>query len=391
MMRENDLIDRLQQDIAIPAIVQERADFALKQIKSERTHKTMKRKNRKWKAIWIPIVAAILALGTTVCAAMYIQWSKGLETRLQVTEEQKQSLEEKEIAAPVNDNVTEQGITVTALQTIVDSRFAYLAFQVDGYDVEEGMQPDFEYMTIKIDGDDEYEYNLLMGSFFNGLQMDDQGNFIYLDGSPAKETADGRVIEKYADENGSMEYTMLLMTARDGDSFIGKPLHLEFHNLGTIDKAEFSPDIEGTWTFDFTLCGSDEVRSCELSEALGDSGASVVKAEISPISLHVTYDMPLQETEIDGVNENGDAVKSTTFVEAPYLTGVRLKDGTLLTGITGGGVEGYPDGNEKFYQAVFATRSIIEPDQVDALLFIKSYPEGKEPITEENLYIVPVK
>ena len=68
-------------------------------------------------------------------------------------------------------------------------------------------------------------------------------------------------------------------------------------------------------TFDFTLQGSDKVRTCKLSETLGDSGATVIEAEISPISLHVTYDMPLQMTEIDGVDENGQAIKSSTFVE----------------------------------------------------------------------------
>lgn len=388
-MSEKDLIAKLQQNIAIPDIVQESANDTLQQIQSERIYKTMHNTSRKWKTIWLPIAAAVLALGTTVCAAVYVQWSTGLETRLQITEEQKQTLEETQIAAPVNDSVTEQNITVTAMQTIVDSHFAYLAFQVDGYTAEKGVQPDFEYMTIKIDGGD--EYNLLMGSFFDGLQLDDHGNFTYLDGSPAEEAANGSVIGRYIDENGSMEYTMLLMTADDKDSFIGKSLHLELHNLGTVYKAAFTPDIDATWTFDFTLQGSDKVRTCKLSETLGDSGATVIEAEISPISLHVTYAMPLQMTDIDGVDENGQAIKSSTFVEAPYLTGVRLKDGTLMTGLTGGGSEGYPNGNQELYQAIFATRSIIEPEQVDALLFIKSYPEDDTPLAEENLYIVPIE
>lgn len=388
-MSEKDIIIKLQQNIAIPDIVQEKATLTLQQIQSERTHKTMQKGNRKWKTIWLPIAAAVLVLGTTVCAAVYAQWSKGLETRLQITEEQKETLEETQVAAPVNDSVTEQNITVTAMQTIVDSHFAYLAFKVDGYNVAEGVQPDFESMTIEIGGNN--EYNLLMGHFFDGLQLDNSGNFTYLDGSPAKETANGSIIGRYMDESGSMEYTMLLMTVNDEDSFVGKPLHLELHNLGTVDKAVFTPDISATWAFDFTLQGSNQIRACKLSEALGGSGATVTHAEISPISLYVTYDMPLQMTEIDGVDENGKAINSSTFVEAPHLTGVRLKDGTLLTGITDGGSEGYSDDSTELYQAVFATRSIIEPEQVDALLFIKSYPKGNTPLTEDNLYIVPVE
>lgn len=388
-MNEKDLIVKLQQNIAIPDIVQEKTNFTLQQIQSERTHKTMERRNRKWKTIWLPIAAAVLTLGTTVCAAVYVQWSRGLETQLQVTEEQKQMLEEEQITAPLDDSVTENGITVTALQTIVDSRFAYLVFKVDGYVVEDGVQPDFEYTTFTVNGRNDYD--LLMGHFFDGLQIDDNKKFFYTDGSPAIENADGSIVRKYVDENGSMEYMMLLMSPDENESFIGKSLRLKFYNLGTVDKAAFTPDIDATWTFDFTLQGSDKVRNCKLSETLGDSGATVIEAEISPISLHVTYDMPYKRTAIDSIDENGQASKSYTFLNAPYLTGVRLKDGTLLTGLTGGGWEGYSDGNDKLYQAVFATHSIIEPEQVDALLFIKSYPEGDAPLTEENLYIVPVE
>ena len=32
----------------------------------------------------------------------------------------------------------------------------------------------------------------------------------------------------------------------------------------------------------------------------------------------------------------------------------------------------------------------IDPNEVDSLLFVKSYPEGEEPLQEENLYIVPI-
>lgn len=410
MMRERMPIDQLRQDIEIPDIVRERANLAFQQIQAEGAQMTMRderTRNRsgmnevgkekrgsgktghgKWKAAWIP-AAAVLVLGSSVCAAAYMQWSRGLETNLQATQQQKQMLEEQQVATSLHDSATEKGITVTAMQTIIDSRFAYLAFQVEGYHVEEGVQPAFEHMNIEIGGDQ--DCNLLMGHFFNGLRLDENGKFTYVDGSPAKENTNGSIIGKYMDENGTMEYTMLLAKTDEPGYFAGKPIHLEFCNLGTVDKAAFTPDIDATWTFDFILQGSDKVRACSLSEKLGDSGATVVAAEISPISLYVAYDMPLQMKAIDGVNEYGQVIQSTTFVEAPRLTGVRLKDGTLLTGITHGGSEGYMGGDESLYQAAFATGSIIDPEQVNALLFVKSEPEGKNALTEENLYIVPIQ
>lgn len=132
------------------------------------------------------------------------------------------------------------------------------------------------------------------------------------------------------------------MTNRKGDSFIGKPIHIEVKNLGTVSKAAYTPDIDATWTFDFTLEASKQVRTVELSQPLGDSGATVTKAEISPISFYVEYHFPLQKVSIDNaMDSDGNAIQTTTFAEAPRITGVRLKDGTQLTGITQGGSEGY--------------------------------------------------
>lgn len=389
-MRNNNTIESLQRDIVIPDIVQQKANLAFAQIKNERTHtyrKPVKRIRRK--AVWASIAAATLMLGAmSVCAATYFHWGKGMEENLHATEAQKQFLEEKQIASPVYNSATDNGITVTILQTITDNRFTYLSFKVEGYELEENLQPDFESMKLEIDGS--YDFNVFMSRFSDGLRLDENKNFTYPDGSPAKENPDGSIIPKYTSEDGSMEYMMLLMVADDSESFIGKPVHLELHNLGSVEHAAFSPKLEGDWTFDFTLGGADEVRYCELSEVLDGSGSTVVEAEISPISLHVAYDMPLQETAIDAVDENGGIFQTTTFKEAPRLTGVRLKDGTMLTGITNGGSEGYSDDNKDIYHSYYATSYIIDPEQVDALLFIKSTPDSDTPLTEDNLYIVPL-
>ncbi|MDE6606534.1 MAG: DUF4179 domain-containing protein [Lachnospiraceae bacterium] len=390
-MRNNNTIENLQREIVIPEIVQQKANLAFAQIKNEYAHTYRKPVKRiKRKAVWASISAAALMLGAmSVYATTYFHWGGGIEEHLHAAESQKQFLEEKQIASPVYSSVTDNGITVTMLQTITDNRFTYLSFKVEGYEPEEGIQPAFEYKTIEIDGD--HSFSIFMSEFSDGLRLDENRNFTYLDGSPAKENLDGSIISKYIAEDGSMEYMMLLMSVNDSESLIGKPVHLEFHNLGSVKHAEFSPELEGSWVFDFTLGGSDEVRSCELSEILGNSGSTVIEAEISPISLHVAYHMPLQEVPIDGVDENGNAIQSSTFKEAPKLTGVRLKDGTMLTEITGGGgSEGYSDGNNDIYHADYATNCIIDPTQVDALLFIKSIPDGDTPLTEENLYIVPL-
>jgi hypothetical protein len=99
----------------------------------------------------------------------------------------------------------------------------------------------------------------------------------------------------------------------------------------------------------------------------------VLEAEISPISFRITYDFPKQEE-----------------AEPPYFTGVQLKDGTIYTGINGAGYERYSNENPNVYESTGAFTRIIDVDQIENLLFIRSYPEGAQTLTEENLYFVPI-
>lgn len=411
-MREKDIMEKMQSEVIIPDVVQERAELAFEKIrKKEGKVMKMRSKKRRWKTMWIAVAAAVFVLGTmTVCAA-YLHWSRGLEAGFDATDEQKQLLEEEQYTAPLNNessgngengnsgrdngnsggnsgdsenSVTVQGVTITPQQSIVDSRFAWLSFKVEGYDLEEGKEPCFQYTTVTVEGDEEAVISYY-GSFYNGIHSDEEGRPVYEDGSPA----DGEI---FVSDDGSMEYIITVDATQYGENgLIGKNVHVEFTDLGTAYKAEYFPDLEAVWAFDFTLKGSDKVRKLNLSEQLGDSGATVIYAEISPVSIYINYDFPLQEEAIEGINENGEAITSTTFVEAPSVVGVRLKNGTLLPYITNGGVEGYLDESHEVYTCSYALDRILDTDQVDALLFLKNSPSGEGGLTEDDLYIVPIR
>lgn len=387
MMRRNETIECLQKDIVIPDIVQQKADLAFARIRDERTQTGHKPAGRiRKRTVGAFAAAAVLMLGTMgVFAAAYFPWGRGMTEELRTTESQKQFLEGTQMVNPVYESAVESDITITALHTITDGRFARLSFQVEGYELEEGACPWFEQVVIEIDGGN--VYSQLGGGFFDGFR---RGSDTYVDGTPIETRSDGSLVPRYRDEDGSMEYDMLLMT--EADSFIEKTIHVEFHNLGIYDTAnhQFVPGVEGSWAFDFNLNGSDQVKSYEMAEELEGSGAAVTHAEISPISLTVTYEMPRQMIESEAVDENGVVSKYTTTARPPRIIGVRLKDGTLLTDIADGGGEGYCGLTTNTYQASFATGYIIDPEQVDALLFIKADTEGDAPFTEENLYIIPL-
>ena len=446
-MTEKNVINMMQQDIRIPDIVQRKADIAFEKIMAEskeageedkegmkmgktaaktgtvkaenRRRKTekwegikwegikgeengrksaikkgVKGKNpktrgsgkRKWKTMWVAVAAAVFVLGTTVCAA-YMRWTKGLERQFEATEEEKVFLEEQEIAAPASGSATVGNVTVTAQQSIVDKQFAHLSFRVEGYSLDEGEEPGFEYTSIDINGKS-VSWN---GRFYNGIEQGEDGKSYYADGSEVEETPDGARIERFVDENGNMEFMVDLLSSGDGEDFIGKTLHVCFRNLGTVEKAAFVPDLEGVWEFDVELKGSDERKNFTLSEELGDSGATVTYAEISPISIAVTYQFAAEEIEMPAVDQDGNAYMAKDYDEPPMISGVRLKDGTYLTGLFGGGKSGWEDLEKGIYRSVISTNRIIDTSQVDALLFIKSYPEQDVDLSEENLYIVPVE
>ena len=91
------------------------------------------------------------------------------------------------------------------------------------------------------------------------------------------------------------------------------------------------------------------------------------------------------------MDENGEESVHTTFKEAPSFTGVRLKDGTIYTGISGAGVTWYESEDSEQYRDISALQRVIDVDQVESLLFVKSYPEGAQMLGEDNLYFVPVE
>ena len=380
-MEEKEIIEKMQQSIVIPNIVQEKADYAFQRIYKAKNKVTrMHSWKRKWKMIWIAAAAVTVALGTTICAAAYIHLNSGLEAEFFMTQEKRQFLEEQEYMSHITNGdempsgVTAGGVTITPLQMISDSRFAWLSFKVEGYDLEKGVQPNFYSMSTVVDGNNQALVNSY-AEFYKGRDYDGS-LFFYEGGAPEKET-NGSHIENYVDEEGNLEYIIQIDGSRYEKGLIGSSVHVTLQDLGTWDYGEFSENLKAVWEFDIELKGSDEVRKVALSEPLGDSGATVVYAEISPISFYVQYDI------------------SEVSAKAPEFIGVRLKDGTYMMYIADCGVVGYRNESENVYVAARASVRVIDTSQVDALLFLKDLPKtqynGEYEWIEENLYIVPIE
>lgn len=374
-MKKNKAMYTLQQDVKIPDIVETKASQTFARIQREaRTgnekiivyDKKIRSPKKKYAVL---AMTAVLAVGTVSVYAAYINWSQGLKEELQITQEQQESLQENGMAAFADASVTDAGITVSALQSITDNYYTYLSFKVEGYHLEDGKQPDFENVSVTVDGKQDFSSG---SSFYSGIVSDNDGMAVYTDGSALETTEDGKIIEHYVMDDGSMEYHMVLAKGDEKGYFIGKKLHVEFENLGTVAKAEYFSDITGKWELDMTLGGADTSTIIQTGEQLGDTGLTLTSVELSPISIRAAYD--------------GTAVDQEA--EIPMITGLVFRDGTRIEGIYGGPGSEVTEGSQHITS--FALDRVINPDQVVAVLIPKNL-EGSAEGQDTDYYQVAIQ
>lgn len=128
------------------------------------------------------------------------------------------------------------------------------------------------------------------------------------------------------------------------------------------------------------------------------------EVEISPISMSVTYSLPRNKKTEIGYSEDvitaedgSESYVSSPFLheyyeEPPYVTGVRMKDGTVILGINvGPGSSGYTDETGDIWIHRFGTGKILAPEEISAVLFInRDTLTDDDDITEENCIEVPL-
>ena len=434
-----DMIRILQEEVEIPQIVQRKADAAFRQIRieaavgrkteqketgqtagqskaedggtyrSEKRRDTDMRRDKKEDTaqrrtgrrtqknphhIWqIGAAAACLTVVLGVGVAAYSSWSRNMEKGMQATPEQLEQLESEQHLKTDGQSVTDQGVTVTAKEILVDKNFAWLSFEVAGFTPEDGKQPGFAVASVTgKDDESPLEGSGSIGNgFYDGLISGMDGRAQYDDGTPYETEADGSIVMHYVNEDGTMEYRISMMASKDG-SFIGKELHVELQGLGVYEEEKASDvavKVDGDWAFDLTLPGSDQAQTFELNAELSGSGATVSKVVLTPLSATISYDFPYEEETEIGTNENGEETISHTFAEPPYFLGFRMKDGSDIYAM-GGGSSGYEDENKEVYQVVESYERVVDVNQIESLLFKKSSPQEERALTDEEMYIVPL-
>lgn len=385
-------VDILLQDIEVPDIVQEKARNAFAQINMESKGENVKdNKNKKAHPFWrtkaaAVVVAAVVGGGSmTALAAACIHWSDGMKGKMHVTEEQMLELQNGEdtpLSFPSATD-TQGNITISTAQCLLDENTVRVAFYVDGYELQEGEEPRLESLSILLDGEPANNYEW---SFYTGIEWDENGNPMMADGSAVKET-ETEIIPNYKTADGRMEIDVI-MSPVDGNgkaikNLAGKEITVQMENFG---------ETTGTWTLEWTLEGTGTVVEKELNGVLGNSGATVTKVSLSPMSVKVCYDFAMQEITETIIDENGKETEAVDYAEPPQFVGFKMTDGTVYTAITDGGTFGYEDMDSSLYVAEFGLSRIVNPEEVQSLLFLKDgTASGEQEITEEQCYVVDIK
>lgn len=347
------------------------------------------------KKVFVAILAACLALFMLTGAAVYTRWSKSAQNRYNPSQEIKEQAQKSGLSVMLEKteksknpdavmSATDQGVTITAVQSIVDNYRAEITFRIEGLTLPEGEYP-VAFPVVSIGGDKLFG-GMQSGSFFDGTTINAHGKWVYAaTGDPVAMEQDGEyqsaVLDWVADD-GSLEYTHLISFEEADGWHLGKEIVFSFNsiNLGSHQKAGMPvPWVEGYWELKWTLSGTSDSISFTSNEKIGDSDVILLDVEIGQLSMRTRYQV---KDYWEGWNE------MVTLPQA--VQGVRMKDGSEH--ICSPSTAGFED-EEKLIYYVDTTmfNAILDVSQVESLMFHKGWEqdENGNP-TVETFWYLPV-
>lgn len=368
---------------------QEKAAIAENLLSSAReTHKSFS--GRK---LLVLSLAAVLILSTMTAAAVYTRWPKSTEQNYQFSEQEKTEAQKSGLSvlpqetkpSPTNGtpqivSATDQGITVSVVQTLMDPYHVKMVFRIDGFDLPEGEWPSTSgQWNISISG--RSEHPSVAGGFFDGIVERSPDEFTYSDGTPLQQDETGAIILRPVAADGSLEYSVTY--AYRTPQSMNTDITARLTGIGIADGVgEPIILVEGSWELSWTVAGSDHTRIVEPNAPIGDSGFTLRRAELSSLTANL---------EIEGDDSSHTSIYSGEPNEhwIPNLRGVMLKDGTYVPSPIDFG-----QGDREIEEDVFlanATIQVVDVNQIASLVFYsmdEQLIDGKY-VTGED-YIVPI-
>ena len=357
----------------------------------DRANQEKPKKHSRRKLVIIAL-AACLSLTMLTGAAVYTRWSTTAQTRYNPSQDVKEQaeksglsvmLEETKGAANPNEvlSVTDQGVTITAVQTIMDNYHAEIIFRIEGFDLPEDKLP-ATWPTVTIDGDEHFGGSQ-SGWFFEGTTRNEEGKLVYAsNGQPVQSDEDGNLILDYVADDGSLEYIYSISFEKTDGRYLGREIAFSFHSFDfQSDKPAGMPEpqVEGNWELKWTLTGTSDSISITPNAKIGDSDVILLDAEIGQKTIRARY-------QLKDYWEGWDEMEE--FPQA--LWGVRMKDGSEH--MCGGGTSGFEDQENMIYFTEWdISDAILDISQVESLMFHKGWEldaNGKPTI--QTFYYIPI-
>lgn len=300
--------------------------------------KKMKKAPRKR---WIVLAAALVALvGTTAAAAGLFQWNERAEEVFQSDEETQKELTQNRMAQEVSQSVSDQGITITAIQTVQDKNRFYALFEVEAKDP-----------SMEITADYSMDYTMDLGGkedIFSGMGW----HFI---SEKDQEVSNRRYFEIYGIKNEQSEDNLKM------------ELHFTALRGEPAQKAgEGEVLVSGNWDFALDVHASDAVaHSLGKAYQLGGYTVQVQSVELTPLSMTIVYNGEDVRTMEAGKEVHLDQLDDLTEL---YPTDVCYEDGTVVNeGLMIPLTEGFSeDGAE--YHMTLSFDKVVDASRVTALL-----------------------
>ena len=304
------------------------------------------RKVKKMRKSKIVILAAatVAVLGMTVGASEIFRWNDKAAEIFVADEEQQTALVMGQIAREEYQTVTDNGLTIQAIQTIQDSNCFYALFEITSEDESIQITSDHD-MDFMIDHQgDEDSFSMLSWDFVDENRQP-VSNSRYFEITGTKMTPGSE------DLNMSIRFTSL--NAPGGKAMEGEHL------------------LEGNWEFTLNLHAAESVcyeldRECQIAGCT----VTVRRVELTPISVRLVCDEEgvRQLEESEGIDlDQADSLQSL------FVNGIRYQDGTVVEEMGYQELSaGYENGD---YTKTARLSSVIDVDKVSALLVGESMDE----------------
>lgn len=330
-----------------------------------------KRSSRK---LMIVAMAAVMLMATLTGAAVFTRWSKTAQNRYNPSQDIKDQAEKSGLSVMLEEtkgeenpdevlSVTNQGITITAVQTIVDNYHAEIIFRIEGFELPEEELPHV-WPVVSIDGDKHFGGGQ-SGWFYDGLTTNEKGETVYAsNGLPVQSDEEGCLILDMVADDGSLEYTHYISFAETDGRYIGKEIVCSFQSVDfqSHEKAGMPvPQVEGNWELKWTLTGTSDSITVTPNAKIGDSEVVLLDAEIGQKTIRARYKV---DDYWEGWNE------LVTLPQAVY--GVRMKDGSEH--FCGASTTGFEDQeNMIYFTESDMYDAILDISQVESLMFHRGW------------------